>query len=373
MIAINQKIKRVGTLLAIVFSTCVLASCAGVPMFGPPDIPRLKNQPEYDPPNVDLLAVSPEMKRFVKQHAYDSGSRKPSAWALTYAAMSPHVLRFEYDPQITLPADEAFLEGEGNCLSFSALMIAMAREAGLDAYFQEVEIQPVWSNVNDTMLVSKHVNAVVEEKYHDYTIDVSRRTARSVDRTRKLSDTEALAQFYNNMGADALIIGNTALAYAWFKKALGLDSRLDYVWSNIGVILRRNGQTEDAVLAYQTALRLNPNQPVGLNNLYVIYSEDGNLEAAAKLKARVERNQRKNPWYFHSLAESAIAEQRFAEAVTLAKRAVRMDEDEYRFHYTLARSQHLAGDTGPAQEALKRARELAPGSSERSLLTLPGG
>jgi Flp pilus assembly protein TadD len=373
MTASNRKIERLRTLLAIAFTTCLLASCTGVKVFGPPEIPHLKNQPEHHLPNVDLLAISPEMKQFVKAHAYRSGSGKPSAWELTYAAMSPHVLRFEYDPQITLPADAAFREGEGNCLTFSAMMIAMAREAGLEAHFQEVEIQPVWSNVNDTMLVSKHVNAVVQEKYREYTIDVSRREARSADRTRKLSDTEALAQFYNNMGADALISGNTALAYAWFRKALELDSRLDYVWSNIGVILRRNGQTEDAVLAYQTALRLNPNQPVGLNNLYVIYSEDGNLEEAAKLRARVERNQRRNPWYFHSLAESAIEEERYAEAVTMATRAVRMDQDEYRFHYILARSQHLAGNPGPAQESLQRARELAPGSRERSLLILPGG
>jgi len=127
------------------------------------------------------------------------------------------------------------------------------------------------------------------------------------------------------------------------------------------------------VFAYRTALQLDPHQAVGLNNLYVIYSEDGDIEAAAELQARVEKIQRKNPWYIQSLAETAIEEQRYPEAVTLAKQAVRMDGKEYRFHYTLARSQYLAGKAILAQESLARARELAPNTRTRNSLTLPGG
>ncbi|MBT8046814.1 MAG: tetratricopeptide repeat protein [Xanthomonadales bacterium] len=358
--------------LAFAFSALV-ASCAGLPIQSLPDIPELKNQPTHDIPDVDLLAVSPDMKDFIDRHAYEGGSSTPNAWTLAYAVMSPHSLRFEYDPQTTLPADRAFRKGKGNCLTFSAMMIAMAREAGLEANFQEVEIQPEWTNVNDTMLVSKHVNATVHQKFLEYTIDVSRRKNRTDDRTRKMSDTEALAQFYNNLGAEALIEANNALAYAYFRKALELDRRLDYIWSNIGVILRRNGQTDEAVLAYRTALQLEPDQAVALNNLYVIFSEDGDLEAAAAMQPRVERNQRKNPWYVQFLAESAIEDQRYREAVSLAKRAVRMDRDEYRFHYTLARSQHFAGNDRLALESLERARKLAPTSGERDSLTLPGG
>lgn len=366
------KLTEFRALLAIALSA-LLVSCAGAPGRNPPEIPELKNQPEYDLPDIDMLAMSAEMKQFVKQHAREDSRSEPSAWALAFATMSPDVLRFQYDPQITLPADSAFHEGMGNCLTFSAMIIAMAREAGLEAYFQEVEIQPEWSNVNDTMLVSKHVNAVIYQKQRKYTVDVSRRKSKTDDRTRRLSDTEAQAQYYNNLGAEALIDGNTALAYAYFRKALELDHRLDYIWSNIGVILRRNGQTDEAVFAYRTALQLDPHQAVGLSNLYVIYTEDGDIEAAAELQARVEKIQRKNPWYVQSLAETAIEEQRYPEAVTLAKQAVRMDGDEYRLHYTLARSQYLAGNASLAQESLERARELAPTTRERQSLELPGG
>ena len=71
----------------------------------------------------------------------------------------------------------------------------------------------------------------------------------------------------------------------------------------MGVILRRNGQTEDAILAYSTALQLNPDEIVALNNLHLIYTEDGDLEAAGKLETRVDRTRRKNPYYMQHLAE----------------------------------------------------------------------
>ena len=353
--------------------TALLASCAVTAIQPLPGIPELKDQPHYDIPNVELLSTSPEMKRFVNRHAFRQNNPRASAWNLSLAAMSPDLLRFEYDPQITLPADQAFSEGIGNCLTFSAIMVAMAREAGLRAHFQEVEILPEWSNVNDTMLVSKHVNAVVYQSGQEYTVDVSRRRSKTGEYTQRLSDAEAQAQFYNNLGADALIGGNIGLAYAYFTKGLEMNPRLGYIWSNIGVILRRNGQTDDAILAYRTALKLDRNQPVALTNLYVIYTEDENEEAAEEFRVRVERNQRRNPFYIQALAEEAIEEQHYSQAEKLAKKAIKMRADEYRFHYTLARARYFSGKATAAQESLERARELAPTTRERTAITLPPG
>jgi Flp pilus assembly protein TadD len=286
--------------------------------------------------------------------------------------LDPYLLKFDYDPQVTLPAGEAFRQGKGNCLSFSAMFIAMARESGLRAYFQEVEIPPNWNNVEDNLLVSKHVNAVAYHQGHTFTVDVSGRKGREIEQTRRLSDSEAAAQYYNNLGADALIEGDIALAYAYFRKGLDTNPRLAYIWSNLGVILRRNGQSEDAKLAYRTALSLQPNQSVALTNLLFMYTQDGNLEEAAKLEARVERIQRKNPYYVQHQAELALEEKRYSEAIALAKKAIRMDADEYRFYYTLAQSQYQAGHLELAQTNLAKARTLAPNERALATLTLPG-
>ena len=222
------------------------------------------------------------------------------------------------------------------------------------------------------MLVSMHVNAVVQDRRTVYTVDVSRRKQLAVEQVRRLSDGEAKAQYYNNLGVDALIKQDLALAYAYFSMGLETDPRLSYVWSNLGVVLRRNNQTGDAILAYQAALQLDPRQTVALNNLYAIYDQDGELELAQKLAPRIEKYRRKNPYYLHYMAEIAIEEQRYSDAIKLLDRAIRIDSNEYRFYYTLAQSQFHSGRTDVAQASLDEARRLAPPDRQGGLLIPPG-
>ena len=363
----QRKVFRLTVTLALIV---LLVACKTNPV-SVPDIPALENQPQEEIPSVDLLRMSPEIKDFSNAYGRSYRRAENRAWTLAHAAMDPYLLDFEYDPSITLPADQAFTARKGNCLTFSSLFIAMAREAGLDAWYQEVKIPPVWSNVNDTMLVSKHVNAVVQDRLRRYTVDVSGRQSQAVEQVRRLSDSEARAQYYNNLGADALMEEKLALAYAYFSKGLGNDPRLAYIWSNLGVVFRRNDQTEEAILAYRTALLLEPQQTVALNNLYTIYDEDGDLDLAEELKARVEKYRQKNPYYLHYMAEMANEEQRWSDAIKLLNRAIQIDDNEYRFYFTLAQSQFHSGSTDAALENLEQARRLAPASLKSSQLVLP--
>ena len=89
------------------------------------------------------------------------------------------------------------------------------------------------------------------------------------------------------------------------------------------------------------------------------------------MKRRVERNRQRNPYYLNYLAETAIEERRYADAISLANRAIHIEDEEYRFFYTLAQSQYLAGRTRLAQDSLDRARELAPPDLPDGPLRLP--
>jgi Flp pilus assembly protein TadD len=317
------------------------------------------------------LRMTPEMRAFTDRHAKRQAADSGKAWLLAYAALDPYMLRFEYDPMVTLTADEAFRTGRGNCLSFSSMFVAMARDAGLKAWFQEVIVPPEWSAVNEILLVSKHVNAVVVERGGRYVIDVSRRAKQPLEATRRLSDEEALAQYYNNLGADALVDSDLPEAHAYFSKALETHPGLPYVWSNLGVVLRRNGQISDAILAYQTAIDIDGEHTVALNNLHSLYTEIGDLEAASAIQQQVERNRRDNPYYLHHLAEVATEEQRWSDAIALLNRAITLEANEYRFHYTLAQAHYASGNREDASASLERARELAPAGPEQALLNLP--
>jgi tetratricopeptide (TPR) repeat protein len=359
-------------LLALLIAAGMLAGCAPAPIIDTPPVPVLRNQPRYDIESVDPLEISTEMKQFVAEQLARRRQENDRAWQLAYAMLDPYIFDFTYDPAVTLTAAEAFRARRGNCLTFSNLFIAMAREADLSAWYRQVEIEPEWSSRDENLLVSLHVNAATADRMKEYVVDVSRRRENRGEFSRKLSDREAEAQFYNNLGANALVMQDLALAYAYFRKAEQTHHGLAYVWSNLGVTLNRNGQPEDAIMAYETALALEPDHTVSLNNLYTIYEDLGDMERALAIQEQVERNRRRNPYYLHYLAEVAFAESDFDDAVRYANRAIRLEDREYRFWYTLAQLQFRTGEAERAESNLQRAVSLAPEWVETAQLVLPG-
>jgi len=343
----------------------LLWSCASTPP-APTRIPPLVNQPVYQIEDADFLGMTEPMTRFVNNLAPAKLSSQRKAWNLSYSILDPWMMPFEYDANQTLTAAETFRTETGNCLSFSAMVVAMARSVGLDAWFQEVKVPPQWTNIDETFLVSMHVNAVVKGRNANYIVDVSgTRRSEWLD-TRKITDEEAAAQYYNNLGADALVRQDLPQAYAYMVKALEAAPRASYVWSNLAVVLNRNGQPEDAKSLYLQALALNPGELTALNNLHQLYFDEGDLVRAEEMRSRVEKYRSKNPWYMYQLSMEAIDEQRYDEAAELLQKAIAINNKEYRFHYALARVWLLVGDSRAAQVSLERAQRMAPLESDVS-------
>ena len=353
----------------VVIASVVISACA-VQSQRTTTLPPLENQPHVEIENVDFLGVSASMKQFIRNYAPEDMANGRKAWNLAYAALDPMLLNFDYDSSLTLTAAETFKRRTGNCLGFSSMFIAMAREAGLDAWFQEVKVPPEWTNVNETLLVSMHVNAVVQDAWSEYVVDVTGAKRTEWVRIRKLSDAEAEAQYYNNHGADALVKSDLARAFAYLARAIRIAPDTSYIWSNLGVIYSRNGQLEDAKQAYHAALEINPAETVALNNLHKIYVEEGDLARAEKVRSKVERHRRKNPYYMYHLSAQAVEEQRYKDAIKLLTRAIKMNGAVYQFHYALARALLLAGDNKAAQRSLDRAIQLAPPDGKLDAISL---
>ena len=88
------------------------------------------------------------------------------------------------------------------------------------------------------------------------------------------------------------------------------------------------------------------------------------------MQSKVERHRRKNPYYLHRLSSEAIDEQRYEDAIVLINRAIRLKKDEYRFHFTLARSLLLNGEKDAALQSLAQAKQLAPANGDLDELSL---
>ena len=330
------------------------------------DIPPLEGYDQVKVPATAILTVSAEMRQFLARYASQNMSLKRRAWALAWSTSDPMLLGFDYDPGLTLSARDAFAMRSGNCLSFSSMLVALAREAGLKAWYQQVDVPPAWENDEETMLVSVHVNAVLEIGSGQYTVDVSGRKMLDHYNKRKLTDKQARAQHFNNKGVDALLDKNLAQAHAWFKQAILTDPSVDYIWSNLGVVYKRNGQLTAAIWAYDTALEFNPGLSSASNNLYVLHESQGNRTAAAALRSKVERHRNRSPWHLAKMSLQANEEGQYEEAIRLLRRAIRLESRDYRLHLVLAQSLLLNGETEAAQKSLERARTLAPNAPEFS-------
>jgi len=141
-------------LIITLILTVLLGACTANPVH-PPAISALENQPEYDIPSIDLLRVSPEMQEFVNTYAIEDRRWHGKAWSLAYAALDPNLLEFDYDPQVTLPADKAFVARTGNCLTFSSLFVAMTSVA-------ESNSKMTWPGAWET-LKQKHSTTTILE------------------------------------------------------------------------------------------------------------------------------------------------------------------------------------------------------------------
>ena len=162
---VNGLLKRCFSgLPALLTAVGMLAACAPAPIIETPPVPVLRNQPHYDIESVDPLEISTEMKQFVAEQLARRRQENDRAWQLAYAMLDPYIFDFTYDPAVTLTAAEAFRARRGNCLTFSNLFIAMAREADLSAWYRQVEIEPEWSSRDENLLVSLHVNAATADR-----------------------------------------------------------------------------------------------------------------------------------------------------------------------------------------------------------------
>jgi tetratricopeptide (TPR) repeat protein len=338
----------------------VISGCSSLPT-STPDLPPLIQHHRVEPaPEIDALAVTPDMQAFLDRYVLPYQNKRLRLDLLMLAVADKGVLGFYYNDQQTLTAAEAFRRRSGNCVSFANLFVALARQAGLKAHFQEVQQAPVWNSRGENLLVAKHINVVVETSHYAFIVDVSGQKISHEAPRRALSDAEALALYYNNLGAEALIDDDRSAAYAWFQRAIDTAPFMPDSWSNIGVLFSRNGQAGDAEAAYLHTLELDEREMPAMSNLHTLYTEEGRFDEAAQLQRRVERYRRENPYYLLYLSEEAVILGKLDEAEDLLHEAIRLNDAIHQVHYALARVKYLEGDLDAAQESLLRAQELAP-------------
>ena len=332
---------------------------AGTPIGEPAGAPRV---------SVDsILAISPEMQAFLETWVNQQIRDAHRLDQLVDALISSGAFRLSYDDR-TRTAAETFAEQQGNCLSFSIMFIAMARQVGLDARFQEVEVPPDWALREDLFVLNRHVNVLIDlgvdgSQVVDFNIDDFKMT---YDR-REISDRRALAHYANNMGVEAMEEGNHRLALAYFRGALSHTShRFSPAWNNLGSLYLRTGHPTFAEAAFLHALAADQDDPVAMSNLVRFYDSSGDHERASTYRSRVHAHRMHNPYYRYRLAVEAFEADEPDDAIGHLRYALRRKPYEDRFMFLLGASLLQAGNERKARRWMDRAREMAATKTDRN-------
>jgi Flp pilus assembly protein TadD len=248
-----------------------------------------------------------------------------------------------------------------NCLSFTLMFIALAREAGLDAHPQEIRETLGWRQDSGIFYRVDHINAVVQIGRQGYLVDIARDGVIALRAPEPVSDQRLLAHYYNNLAMNDLEGGRIAPALRKMEAALRIDPGFATNWSNAGVLYLRNGDEAAAGNAYAKALALDPANASTLANMANLAHLQGDRAREEFYRQRLDREQQTDPFYHFLQAVEDEQAGDYPHAIEHYQRAIRLHADEPRFYAALSHAYQQSGDIRHAIRALGRAEWLSEG------------
>jgi Flp pilus assembly protein TadD len=311
------------------------------------------------PPPEQVMAVPPELRRQLQHYVIDAGgSRRLRLERLADFLVQKSGLGMEYSADATFTVAEAYRTRKANCLTFTLLTVALARESGLQAYGQKLDDIVAWRVGGDIVYRFNHVNAGVTIDRSHLTVDVARDLAMTRDPPQPMSDRHLLALYYNNRAAELLAQASPAAAAPYMAMALQLAPRSASAWANAGVLRLRQGDPRAAERDYLKALALDRANAGALVNLVTLYRNNGDEARGAIYARRLEQIQVKDP-YFHFLqAEDEVKQGDYESAVQHYRQAIRLYDGDARFYFGLAHAYQQLGNDRGARRAMSRAAAL---------------
>lgn len=328
----------------------VLAWSVAVPAAVAPAVPPM-------PPPEQVMAVPPELRAQLQQHV-TGGSAKLRLERLTEFLVQESGLGMEYSADATFTVEQAYRTRKANCLTFTLLTVALARESGLQAYGQKLDDIVAWQVGGDIVYRFDHVNAGITIGRSRLTVDVARNRVMARHPPHPISDQHLLALYYNNRAAELVAGAALAEAAPYMAMALQLAPRHASAWANAGVLHLRQGDPGAAERDYLKALALDPTNAGALVNLMTLYRDNGDEARRAIYARRLEKIQVKDPYFQFLQAEDDEKQGDYAGAVQHYRRAIRLYDGDSRFYVGLARAYQQLGEEGHARRAMNRAAAL---------------
>jgi serine/threonine-protein kinase len=163
-------------------------------------------------------------------------------------------------------------------------------------------------------------------------------------------------------------MGRLAEAEASFKKAAALRSNYWDGVNSLGAFYFRHARYQDAEVQFRRVLELTPDNAAAYSNLGVVLSKLGDTAGA---RTMYEKSIALSPTYgaYANLANLYSAEQRYSLAADTYRKALKLNDKDYRQWGSLARALELAHGSGSEVQGLF---ERAASMAEETIRAEPG-
>jgi Flp pilus assembly protein TadD len=308
--------------------------------------------------DMDVLAVSDDLAQYIGDLPR-RGDVRERLEDIANLFREDGDLGMRYRVDATLSASEAFEERKGNCLTYTHLFITIARALDMRVRYQEVMGMQRWDTIGDYLVLNKHIAAYgAFPTSGTFAVDFGEIVPRTRRFGRLISDGNARAQHFNNLGAEALTRDQTELGIASFNRSILIDPSLAYVWTNLGTAYARLARYQEAEWAHTQALRLEPYDISAINQAASLYLRMGRADLAAAYRKRSEKARQRNPYYLFREGVDAIEAGKVEVAVDRLRKATRRQPKEIHFFLQLGKAYAMTGDAIAARDALMKAEEL---------------
>jgi len=320
----------------------------------------------------EVVQLNDKMRSYVASRVGGDPQARSRLRKLIRSMIDDGLLSLDYDENLTHTAVETFQSRQGNCLSFSILFAALAREADLDATFQMVDIPPSFRSDGEIVLLNNHINVVVRgvrsdvSHYRDYIVDFNTAEYNGNYDTKRVTDRYAIALYFSNVAVEAMQAGDSRKAFRYLKRGIETDSEIAGLWVNLGALYSRHGRYSMAEQAYQQALSVEPSNKSALVNLASTLRRLGRDDESGYYLRKVAYYRDRNPYFHYFQAQTAYERNELEAALTHLAQAIRLKKDEHQFyflrglvHYRMTKYELAAKDYRKAKDAAEKAQLIS--------------
>jgi len=354
----------------------LLASCASAPVA--PEKPQsLFNDALFAAPSEridadDIFALDKEMQDFLDQEVARKVMADGRVVALVDSLYNKGHKKFTYDAVQTRNAAEVFHLRSGNCLSFTIMTAAFAKQLRLPIQFHTVSFGDIWDRNDNIEFLIGHVNLTLGEhslRSHEPAklIDFGAVEDTQGEILDDIGEDIIVAMYMSNRAAEALARNNLDEAYWWARTAVEHAPAFISAYNTLGVIYSRHHNLAESERVFRRVLEREPDNVLAMSNLVQTLASLGRTEESEQLKHRLAEIQPNPPYFFFNRGLAAMRAGDYKTARHEFTKEVNRASYNPQFHFWLALSNFYLGDFSEVRKQLTVAMENSPSAAQHDL------